>query len=270
MKVLRNIDVLKKAINNITNLGFIPTMGGLHEGHISLIKASKKKCNKTLVSIYVNPTQFNSKKDFLSYPRNLDRDLILLKKLKIDFLFLPTTNEIYNKKKLNRIKLTNSQKILCAKFRKGHFEGVLNIMHRLVKLIKPKFIFMGEKDFQQLYLVKKFIESKYKSKIYPCKTIRNKNNLPFSSRNYLLSKKNLRKAGSISTFLKKIRITLKNNRFINDHLKIIKKDLTNKFKIKIEYLEFRNKNNFIKIKNKNENRLFIAYYINNVRLIDNF
>jgi len=270
MKVLRNIDVLKKAISSNSNLGFVPTMGGIHKGHISLVKASKKKCKKTIVSIYVNPTQFNNKKDFLRYPRDLNKDLGKLKRLNVDFVFLPSTEEIYLKKRLTKIKLTNSQKILCVKFRKGHFEGVLDIMERFTKIIKPKFIFMGEKDFQQLFLVKNFIEAKYKSKIYPCKTIRDKNYVALSSRNYLLSKKHLHKAGLISNVLKNIKFSLKENYSINKYLNIIKKKLIKKYKIRIEYLEFRNKNNLNKPKNMSNNKLFVSYYINKVRLIDNF
>ena len=105
MKVLRNIGGLKKAINNIPDLGFIPTMGGLHNGHISLIKESKKKCKKTIVSIYVNPKQFDNKKDFYMYPRTFKKDLILLKKLKIDFLFIPKTKEIYKTKFKKKCKI---------------------------------------------------------------------------------------------------------------------------------------------------------------------
>ena len=140
MKVLKNISVLKKAINNISSLGFVPTMGGLHNGHISLIKESKKKCKKTIVSIYINPKQFNNKKDFSNYPRNLNKDLNLLKKINPDYVFLPTTKEMYKNNNKKKIILMKSEKILCAKMRKGHFEGVLNIMERFIKLIKPKYL----------------------------------------------------------------------------------------------------------------------------------
>ena len=99
MKILSNINVLIKTLNNINNLGFVPTMGGLHNGHISLINESQKKCSKTVVSIYVNPRQFNNKNDYSKYPRNLTRDKNILRKLKIDYLFLPNTKEIFKKKK---------------------------------------------------------------------------------------------------------------------------------------------------------------------------
>ena len=114
-----------------------------------------------------------------------------MERLKVDYVFLPNNKEIYKKKRLKKIKLNNKDKILCAKYRNGHFEGVLDIVDRLTNLILPKYIFMGEKDFQQLFLVKKFIENKYAIKIFPCKTIRNKNDVALSSRNYLLDKFNL-------------------------------------------------------------------------------
>jgi pantoate--beta-alanine ligase len=270
MKVLKNINVLKRAISTISNLGFVPTMGELHQGHITLIKKSKKKCKKTLVSIYVNPKQFNNKSDFFLYPRNIKKDLDLLKQLKVDFVFLPSTKNIYSIKTSKKIKLNNSQKILCGKFRKGHFEGVLEVMHRFTILIKPKYIFMGEKDFQQLYLVKNFIEERYSSKVFPCKTVRNKNKVALSSRNNLLSKKDLVKAGLISQNLLKLKANLKKKSFTDDYLNHLKKNLINKFKIKIEYLEIRNEKNLKKNFNQDKYRLFIAYYISNIRLIDNF
>jgi len=270
MKILRNIDVLKKAVKDNSKLGFVPTMGGLHKGHISLIKESQKKCSTTLVSIYVNPKQFNNKNDYACYPRNLTKDINILKKLKIDYVFIPKNEEIYAVKRLKKITLKKSQKILCAKFRKDHFEGVLDIMDRFIKLIKPKYIFLGQKDFQQLFLIKNFIKNRYKSLIFPCKTIRDKNYAPLSTRNHLLSKKNLYKVGLISSFLKLIKLTIKKKPSLDKYLLSIKKELTKKFNIKIEYLEIRNENNLSSSNIKKKYRLFIAYYINKVRLIDNF
>jgi pantoate--beta-alanine ligase len=270
MKILKNISVLKRAITNITNLGFVPTMGSFHSGHISLIKKSLKKCKKTLVSIYINPRQFNNKNDFLKYPRNMKKDLTILKKIKVDYVFTPNTKEIYKKKRLKKIILPKSQRILCAKFRKGHFEGVIDIMDRFINLIKPKYVFMGEKDFQQLYLLKNYVSKKYKSKIYGCKTVRDRNNVALSSRNYLLSQKNLYKAGLISAILKKAKYKVIKEHSIDRFLVSLKEKLIKKFKIKIEYLELRNQND-LKSKNiQKKNRIFIAYYLNNVRLIDNY
>jgi len=270
MKVLKNIDVLKKAINNISNLGFVPTMGGLHKGHLSLIKESLKKCKITIISIYVNPKQFNKKSDFLNYPRNIKKDLDSLKKIKVDYVFIPNKEEM-NKIKINKkIILPKSQKILCAKFRKGHFEGVLDVMGKFTKLIKPKYIFMGEKDFQQFFLVRNFIRNNYKSRIYFCRTIRDINKVALSSRNHLLSKKQLYKAGLIAKTLIKLKSEISKKKFINNNLKITKKKLIKKFKIKIDYLEIRNEKDLKLSDTKNKFKLFIAYYIKKIRLIDNF
>jgi pantoate--beta-alanine ligase len=270
MKLIREITDLNKAISNQKELGFVPTMGSLHRGHASLINLSKKKCKKTLVSIFVNPTQFNNTNDFKTYPRDLNKDINLLKRLKVDFLYLPTVNQIYNDKKLNKIRLNKSQIILCAKSRKGHFEGVLDVLNRFTNLIKPKNIFMGEKDYQQFFLVRKFIERKYKTKVISCKTIRDTNKVALSSRNLLLDLESLKKAAKISFELIKlknlIKKSIRNKKLINK----IKYDLIKKFKIKIEYLECRNLINLnTNLKNK-PFKLFVAYYLKGVRLIDNF
>ena len=124
------------------------------------VKGILKKKGKILVSIFVNPKQFNNKKDFSSYPRNLKKDLKILKKLKIDYLFLPPYQDIFSFTPKNKIFLHNFSKKLCGKSRKGHFEGVLNVVNRLLEIIKPKNIFLGLKDFQQLYLIKAHIYKK--------------------------------------------------------------------------------------------------------------
>jgi pantoate--beta-alanine ligase len=277
MKLIKRTNNLYSTIRKENNLGFVPTMGCIHKGHESLIKISKKRCKKTLVSIFVNPTQFNDKKDYRSYPKNINKDLKTLKKLKVDFVYLPTVNQIY-KKKLSKIVLKKSQKILCAKFRKGHFEGVIDVLDRFIRLISPKIIFMGEKDYQQYFLVKNFISKRYHTNIYRCKTIRDSNGLALSSRNILLDKKSIKTAGLIANKLIKLKHLLKKknkHRFfdtkkLSELIKKTKLIFTNKFNIKIEYLECRN---LINLNNNIHNKpfkIFIAYYLNNVRLIDNF
>ena len=188
MKILLNNNDLNEALYSVSNIGFIPTMGSLHNGHISLIKKSLRECNRTIVSIFINPTQFNSKKDFNEYPRNNKKDLIILKKLGVNFVYMPNQRDIYTSKRRKKIKLNHKDKVLCAKFRKGHFEGVIDVMDRFTELLKPKKIYMGEKDYQQFYLVKKYIKKEYKSRISLCKTIRDKNYLALSSRNFRLNK----------------------------------------------------------------------------------
>ena len=270
MKLIKLKTDLIKAIEYDKKLGFVPTMGSLHDGHKALIKKSKKNCKKTLVSIFVNPTQFNNKKDYKTYPKNLKKDLNFLKKLNVDYVYLPTIKQIYLKKN-DKIKLNKSQNILCAKFRKGHFEGVLDVLDRFVELISPQKLFMGEKDFQQFFLVKNYIENKYDTKVYVCKTIRDKNKLALSSRNSLLNKKSFIGSGIITKKLLKLKNKINRNR--KNYKKLIfdlKKELSKNFDIKIEYLECRNTQNLSTSILKKPFKLFVAYYINNVRLIDNF
>ena len=270
MKLIRQITDLNKAIKKQKELGFVPTMGSLHEGHVSLINISKQKCKETLVSIFVNPTQFNSGNDFKNYPRNLNKDIKLLKRLKIDYLYVPLVNQIYNNKGSDIIKLKKSQRILCAKFRKRHFEGVLDVLNRFTNLIKPKKIFMGEKDYQQFFLVRNFIEKRYKTKVFACKTIRDNNKVALSSRNSLLDMKNFEKAGIISKELIKLKNSIKKNIKNKKLIRKTRNDFIKKFKIKIEYLECRNLINLNTNLNNKPFRLFIAYYLKGIRLIDNF
>ena len=271
MKLIREISDLNKAIKEKKEFGFVPTMGGLHKGHEALIKTSIKKCKKTIVSIFVNPTQFNNKDDYNNYPKNLSKDLKILKKLKVDLVYLPSINQIYKKKNLQKITLKKSQKILCAKFRKGHFEGVLDVLNRFVQLISPKIMFMGEKDYQQFFLAKQFIEKKYQTKVFSCKTIRSSNKVALSTRNKLLNKKDLKTSSIIAKELFNIKLMI--NHYPNDakdFIEILKQKMINKFDIKIEYLECRNLIDLSVSLNKKPFRIFVAYYLNNIRIIDNF
>jgi pantoate--beta-alanine ligase len=270
MKLIKLKTDLIKAIEFDKRLGFVPTMGSLHEGHKALIKTSQKNCKKTLVSIFINPTQFNNKKDFKTYPKNLKKDLNYLKKLKVDYVYLPTIKQIYWKKN-DKIKLNKLQNILCAKFRKGHFEGVLDVLDRFIELISPQKMFMGEKDFQQFFLVKNFIENKYNTKVYACKTIRNKNKLALSSRNSLLNKQSFVASEIITKKLLKLKKEIsKNTKNYKKLIFILKKKLFKSFDLRIEYLECRNTQNLSTNVLNKPFKLFVAYYIDNVRLIDNF
>ena len=266
MKIFKDRKSLRREILSVKGISFVPTMGGLHKGHISLIKKSKKTKLKTLVSIFVNPKQFNEKKDFKSYPKNQKKDLKILKNLKIDYLYLPSIKDIYSFNPKNKVFLDKFSKQLCGKYRKGHFLGVLNVVNRFLDIIKPKKLFMGKKDFQQLHLVKKhIIKRKIKTKIVECETIREKNGVACSSRNYKLNLKNKKIASKIYFYLKKIK-----NKFNYINPSILKKKIIKLGANKIDYIEFYNVKNFKRSKKLNKNnRIFIAYFLNNVRLIDN-
>ena len=270
MKILLHNQILNKELRRFNDIGFVPTMGGIHKGHISLIRKSKKNCKKTIVSIFINPKQFNNKKDFKTYPNNIKKDLSILRKINgVDFVYIPKFNDVYNSKRKSKIIINKKDKILCAKYRKGHFEGVIDVMDKLTNIIKPKKIFMGKKDFQQLFLVKKYIEKKYKTKVIGCETIRDKNKLALSSRNYLLNNDNLNIATKITKRLFSIKNKIKKENEINKFLSKISKNLEKEFKIEIEYLEHRYELS-LKLSNKPyKSKIFLSYYLNDVRLIDN-
>ncbi len=270
MKILLNNNDLNEALYGVSKLGFVPTMGSLHKGHISLIKKSLKHCNRTIVSIFVNPKQFNNKSDYKRYPRNNKRDLAILKKLRVDYVYLPKKKHIYDTKNIIKSKLINREKILCAKYRKGHFEGVISVMKQLTNLIKPSKVFMGEKDFQQYLLVKKYIKKILKIEIIVCKTIRENNKLAFSSRNILLKKKEFKIAGQIAKDLISFKKKLIKNKEVKKLILNKKEELKNSYNIRIEYFELRNKKDLSLSKSIKNSKLFIAYFLSKVRLIDNF
>ena len=173
-------------------------------------------------------------------------------------------------KEISKIKIEKKYRILCAKYRKGHFEGVLDVMNRLTKLIKPNKIFMGKKDFQQLFLVKKFIENKFNTKVIGCKTIRSKNKLALSSRNFLFKQHELSDVEKISKNFLNLKNKIKYTKNINQFLQKTKKDFERFFDIKIEYLENRDINNLSISNEYHKSKIFLAYYYKSVRLIDNF
>ena len=269
MKIIKSINKLNKQVNFKANIGFVPTMGALHKGHLSLIESSKKRCKKTLVSIFVNPSQFNKKSDYIKYPKEINKDIKILKKMKVDYVFIPKINEIYKDKKSMKIKISSRDKILCAKHRKGHFEGVLAVVNRLLSVVKAKYMFLGNKDYQQVYLIKKFIKNRFSTRIISCKTIRDNNLLAYSSRIIHLSKNDKLIASILTKKLNKIFRQIKKNIKNSKKIKNIKNHFF-KYGVKIEYLEIRNKFNLSKKFNKNNFKLFVAFYINKVRLIDNF
>ena len=270
MKIFKNKLSLQKEISKDNCLSFVPTMGGLHRGHLSLIKKAKKYKCKICVSIFINPTQFNKKNDYKDYPRNIKSDIKELKKLKVNYLYLPTYTDIYSFKTENKIYIDKFSKQLCGKFRKGHFEGVINVVNRLLEIINPKYIFLGLKDFQQFYLIEAHIKNKrIKTKVISCKTIREINGVACSTRNSNLTKEQFIIASKVYKYLiLKKKLIKKNFKKINSLS--LKNDLLKLGLDRVDYVQLFNKKTLKNIKKKNENfRIFIAYYIGKIRLIDN-
>ena len=277
MKQIQQVSELDNYIQNIISenksIGFVPTMGYLHEGHDSLIKKSKKENDITIVSIYVNPIQFNNKHDYEKYPRNITADIKRLRRLNCDMLFHPKDREITNLPAIKiKIKFDNLKQILEANMRPGHFDGVIIIVSKLFNIIKPNKAYFGEKDLQQLLIIQKLCDEKYKNiQIIKCPTIRECNGLAKSSRNKHLDTINLKLASNIYKMLK----------FTKNNVKIlgvqktkeyVVKYLNNLVGINLEYFEIINLESFSFTNTINPNSSYyglIAVEINNIRLIDN-
>ena len=272
MKIIRQNKDLKKLKNKINSISFVPTMGGLHKGHESLIKEALKKNRNVLVSIFVNPKQFNSKDDFKTYPRNFKKDVNILKKLGVKYLYYPKYRDIFSFKAKNKIYLHTFAKKLCGKYRPGHFKGVLNVVNRFLELLNPKYLYLGKKDFQQLILIKKHIrKNKIKTLVISCNTIRDQYSLPYSSRNFNLNKEERKLASKVFMLLKKEKNKIKRQKPKKINLLNVKKKVLNIGIKKVDYIDLINLNNLNKVKKYSEKfNIFSAFYVGKVRLIDNF
>ena len=254
------------------SVGFVPTMGALHSGHLCLIKASKKECEITICSIFVNPAQFNNPDDFANYPNTLDADLEKLQKLSCDIVYTPTIDDLYVKdekvKKFNFSTLANAME---GKFRPGHFNGMATVIEKFFNIITPTKAFFGQKDLQQLQIVKALVKQMNSTiEIVGIPTVRRRNGLAKSSRNKLLSENAKNEAALIYNCLT---YCLDNKEKKIAELKL---SIQNQFKIqknlKLEYAEIIDLNTMLPInkwQEKNKNAICIAAYIDGVRLIDN-
>ena len=273
MLIIKDISNLQSYLTAYQNrkysIGFVPTMGALHNGHGELIKKSKNDNHKTIVSIFVNEKQFNSKEDFNSYPRNKGLDYDFCSDNNVDLLFEPSAEEIYNKDE-PLIKNINYNNILCDKYRKGHFDGVITVLNKFFSIVKSNKVYFGEKDYQQLKIIEKFIQEKYKSlDLVSVPTKRNKEGIAYSSRNEKLSKKQIQDFIGLhqrtENFLKSLEKSL-DIETANQKAKdfIAKQDIE-----KLDYFEFRNNEDLSFNGKVSESRLFYAIYKGKLRLIDN-
>ena len=259
--------------NNSEKISLVPTMGNLHEGHLSLIDLAKKNSSKVIVSIFVNPLQFGKNEDFNKYPRTLKEDKIKLIEKKCDLLFCPKTEkEIFlNKNKIEIIKSGKLGEILCGLKRPGHFDGVLTLVHQLFSIIKPEVAVFGAKDYQQQFLIKKMSNEIFPNlKIIIGPIIRDENGLALSSRNFYLSKKERKIAPFFFKSLKRVVEKFKDK---ND-LKSIQKEtkiLLSKKCIEVEYLEIRDTELNLLNNNNEENKKILlgSIKLGTTKLIDN-
>ena len=263
-------DFLQNQRKKGLKIALIPTMGSIHEGHISLIKSANKLGFFSVVTIFVNPTQFNDLNDYKNYPRNRMQDTSLLMKNNANLLFFPLKQDLYSGEIKSEKTIFDYRNILCDKFRPGHFDGVTTVVKLLFNLVKPDHVFFGEKDYQQLKLIQKIIENNNLSIcIHPCVSIRMQNGMSFSSRysNFNSSQKKIFKESAmiIMNNLDKLR-----KKIDPIYLKSIKTELTKININKIDYVETRDEVDLLPTFKNNSARLFVAYYIDNIRIIDNF
>ena len=250
-------------------LNFIPTMGNLHEGHLSLLNYAKKKNHFSILSIYVNPLQFNEKKDFKNYPRTLNQDIKLLQKNNVDLIFVPEKN--FMEDTFHNINFENLTKKLCGIDRPGHFSGVMTVMHKFLNLIKPHFLTLGEKDYQQALILKKLVKSFFLgTKVFILPTIREWNGLALSSRNKIISIKKKHIASNIFKIIKSVSYEIEKNGLSEKKIFYYKKKLIEEGFQKINYLEVLDEKTLCELKNKpSKGRIFISVTLDGVRLIDN-
>tara|TARA_B100001758_G_scaffold245801_1_gene259543 strand:+ start:1572 stop:2417 length:846 start_codon:yes stop_codon:yes gene_type:complete len=278
MIVEKNIKKVKNIVANQKKRGnkicLIPTMGALHEGHTFLIKEALKKSEFVWLSIFVNPTQFNDLNDFKNYPKSIKKDISKIKEISENiFVFNPTSDEIYdNNIVFENFDFGNLDKVMEGNYRPNHFNGVATIVAKLFEIFEPDFTFFGEKDFQQVLIIKHLISKKFpKINLVICNTVREKNGLAISSRNKLLNKKIYKKCGLIYDMLvfAKKHIREKDINKIKEHI-INKLNAISSFEL--EYFEIRDSEFLEKIDilvKKQKIRAFICVKVDGVRLIDN-
>lgn len=274
MNIIRHISSLRAALaptraNN--TIGFVPTMGALHKGHISLIEAAKKECDIVVVSIFVNPTQFGPNEDFNEYPRVFEIDAARCEAAGVDYIFHPEHNEIYPDQYQTSISLKEIPQMLCGNNRPGHFDGVATVVTKLFNIVQPNRVYLGEKDYQQCVLIQQLVNDlNLDITIIPCPTIRESDGLAMSSRNNFLSPKGRKIAGKINGIMRDA-IDRYHHGFT--HPEELSKLINDRFianGILPEYIVWRNSNSLdLETVLTKKSRLFIAAMVEHVRLIDN-
>jgi pantoate--beta-alanine ligase len=265
---------LKESKTAEEKIAFIPTMGALHEGHLALIKKGLELAEIVVVSIFVNKAQFNDLNDYEKYPKQIEKDLEFLQNSGATHVFLPEDSEIFPESFAFKIIATKLINCLCGSARIGHFEGVALIISKLFNIVKPTIAIFGEKDFQQVLVIKKLIEDlNFDVEVFSHETIREENGLAMSSRNQRLSDLSKIKAANLFQILTEIKSEVQNAP--NEIKKILQKKHEKLLKIgfeKIDYLEIRDEKELNLITNFDQqkpSRIFVAAYLDKIRLIDN-
>ena len=274
MKIIRKTDELENILHSVKDsrksIGLVLTMGNIHNGHLSLIKKAQTDNDFVIATIFINPTQFNNKKDYNSYPQTLENDVEKLKSLNCDLLYLPEVTDIYPKGLIREKSITKYRDILCDKFRPGHFDGVTTVVDTFFNIIKPNNSYFGEKDFQQVKYINELVKIKnHKINVISCLSVRDKLGMSLSSRNSKLNKDQLEIFKNLAKKISKLIVIIK-QRNTKIKLENFKKDLSKININKIDYFEIRDEDNLSVTDDYSHSRLFIALYIDEIRIIDNF
>lgn len=281
MLIIKNKKELDNQLNKARvkelSIGFVPTMGALHEGHLSLMRQSKKATKLTVCSIFINPTQFNDPADFEKYPSTIEADIQLLLSVKCDVLFLPSVNEMYPDG--TALIPTNNFGFLAetleGEFRPGHFDGMAHIVEQLLLAVKPDFLFMGQKDYQQAMIVRAMIlQKEINTELVVCPIKREADGLAMSSRNVRLDNASRLAAVTLSKCLKKMKSAIQKNQAIESAslIEVGKNTLAKEPAFKVEYIAWRDANDLGKFDSLSPHQssvLLVAAWIGGVRLIDN-
>lgn len=272
LKIIETLSEMQKLSDNWRGkVGFVPTMGYLHSGHLSLVEAAQKSCSLVVVSIYVNPSQFSPNEDLDTYPRNLQRDISLLQDLQVDYLFLPSNKEIYPPNYKTWVKVEDLTSRLCGKSRPQHFRGVTTIVAKLVNLVNPELIFMGEKDFQQMTVLKRMLQDlNFRAEIVGCPIVREEDGLAMSSRNVNILPEARKQALSLKQALdfaqKLFSKGERDSAIIIDELD----NIITESGAKVDYIEIVDPISLLPVKQvEAEDRIILAAFVGKTRLIDN-
>lgn len=279
MEVIRKISLMQKRMEDLRRkgkkIGFVPTMGYLHDGHLKLVREAKRFSDVVVVSIFVNPTQFARGEDYESYPRDEKRDLEMLKKEKVNFVFIPDVKEMYKEDFKTYVEVMEFQDELCGKFRPGHFRGVASVVAKLFNIVKPHIAFFGLKDYQQYVILKKMVEDlNFDIKIKPVETVRDNDGVALSSRNSYLSEDERKLASSIPRSLLLAKDMILSGEEDAEKIKNTAKDFLKSQGItNIDYFEIADPDTLHPLKKIDRNRknclIAVAVRIGKARLIDN-
>tara|TARA_B100000029_G_scaffold465881_1_gene500856 strand:- start:20 stop:862 length:843 start_codon:yes stop_codon:yes gene_type:complete len=272
LKTINDYNAWQSKLSSNCCVGFVPTMGALHDGHLSLVKKSIDSCDVTIVSVFLNPLQFAPTEDLDTYPINIDNDLKKLSKINVDAVFIPDASEIYPKGDTFTVVENSFSKTLEGKSRPQFFIGVLTVVSKLFNIIKPQKSFFGFKDAQQYLLIKKMVhDMKYPIEIISCPTIRESNGLAMSSRNTYLSNSDRECAGVIYESLQLGEKEFNNGNVDASKIKsVVEAHLKTESIVEIDYISIISLNTFQEIQDiESDALLSLAVKINDVRLIDN-